>query len=58
LNYLRHRYPEALAEALPVIGQEMSIREPGSFWMIRQSPPGVDPLRGDHDSGSQVRDQR
>lgn len=33
LNYLRHRYPEALCAACPVLAEELADREPGSFWM-------------------------
>jgi predicted O-methyltransferase YrrM len=36
LNFLRHHYPEALGEQLPIIRAAMEQREPGSFWIVRQ----------------------
>ena len=36
VNYLTHNYPEAVAAKFPVLKSEMSTREPGSFWMVRQ----------------------
>jgi hypothetical protein len=33
-NFLKHKYPELMAEKLPVLGKEMW-REPGSFWLRR-----------------------
>lgn len=35
LNYLKHRHPKQLAHVFPVLGDEMTEREPGSFWMRR-----------------------
>jgi hypothetical protein len=36
LNFLRHYYPEAISECLPILSKEISFREPGSFWIVRQ----------------------
>jgi predicted O-methyltransferase YrrM len=36
LNYLKHHYPRELGARLPVLGQEMQSREPGSFWIRRR----------------------
>ncbi len=33
LNYLAHHQRAALAERLPVYGEEQDLREPGSFWL-------------------------
>lgn len=35
LNYLRHHYPEELAEKCPILASEIDSREPGSFWFVR-----------------------
>jgi predicted O-methyltransferase YrrM len=36
LNFLKHHYPEALAERFPIVKAAMEQREPGSFWIVRQ----------------------
>ncbi|GAA2411737.1 class I SAM-dependent methyltransferase [Mycolicibacterium llatzerense] len=35
LNFLKHHYPEQLSRCCPVLGAEITTREPGSFWMQR-----------------------
>lgn len=35
LNYLKHKYPSKIKCVFPVLGQEMDIREPGSFWLVK-----------------------
>jgi predicted O-methyltransferase YrrM len=35
LNFLKHRYPKELASCCPVLGDQIDMREPGSFWMRR-----------------------
>lgn len=35
LNYLRHHFPERLAEKCPVLGESMIGAEPGSLWLAR-----------------------
>jgi predicted O-methyltransferase YrrM len=36
VNYLTHQYPEAIKAKFPILKSEISVREPGSFWMVRQ----------------------
>ncbi len=35
LNYLTHNFPEELTEKCPILKDEISYREPGSFWIMR-----------------------
>lgn len=35
LNYLKHNYPEQLAEKCPILATQLDQREPGSFWIKR-----------------------
>jgi predicted O-methyltransferase YrrM len=35
LNFLKHHYPDAVAEQFPIIKAGMEQREPGSFWIVR-----------------------
>ncbi|OBJ36303.1 hypothetical protein A5630_07255 [Mycolicibacterium mucogenicum] len=35
VNFLKHHYPEQISRCCPVLGAELSAREPGSFWMQR-----------------------
>jgi hypothetical protein len=35
LNFLKHHHPDPLGAKLPVLRQELSQREPGSFWIVR-----------------------
>lgn len=35
LNFLKHHYPEELADVCPVLRHELEFREPGSFWLRR-----------------------
>jgi predicted O-methyltransferase YrrM len=36
VNFLKNRYPNILGECFPILQSEMSSREPGSFWLVRQ----------------------
>lgn len=35
LNFLKHHYPDELADACPVLRSQMESREPASFWLRR-----------------------
>ena len=35
LNFLKHRFPKELASRCPVLGDQIDLREPGSFWIRR-----------------------
>lgn len=35
LNFLTHHYPQQLCQCCPILKQQISSREPGSFWMIK-----------------------
>jgi len=35
LNFLKHRFPKELASCCPVLGDQIDLREPGSFWIRR-----------------------
>lgn len=41
LNYLKHHYPEKLAEKCLVFRQNPDVYEPGSFWIRRVSDAGI-----------------
>lgn len=36
LNYLKHNFPKELCEKCPVLEKNLSVREPGSFWLLRK----------------------
>ena len=35
LNFLKHQYPDELSAVCPVLREQLSYREPGSFWLRR-----------------------
>ena len=35
LNFLKHHYPEELANVCPILRHQLEFREPGSFWLRR-----------------------
>jgi hypothetical protein len=35
LNFLKHHYPKELVSCCPVLGDQIDVREPGSFWIRR-----------------------
>ena len=36
LNFLTHHYPDEISSCCPVLKNQISYREPGSFWLIRK----------------------
>lgn len=36
MNYLKHRHPEVLSAACPVLARDINDREPGSMWLRRR----------------------
>ena len=36
LNFLRHHYPDQLRAVCPILADELTNREPGSFWMVKE----------------------
>lgn len=36
LNFLKHNYPQEICRACPVLEEELTSREPGSFWLLNK----------------------
>jgi predicted O-methyltransferase YrrM len=36
LNFLKHHYPAEISKACPILKEEIQVREPGSFWLLKK----------------------